>query len=66
MAKIVMDRNEYIVEVKVTREELSAINRLLGFAYSPKALGGSIKPTTTVKTLIRAVKDKNLNIEYYG
>ena len=64
MVKIVMDRNEYIVEVKVTREELSAINKLLGFAYSPKAMG--IRPTTAVKTLIRAVKDKNLNIEYYG
>ncbi|MDC0125916.1 hypothetical protein OAI15_01485 [Flavobacteriaceae bacterium] len=60
-----MDRNEYIVEVKVTREELSAINRLLGFAYSPKAMG-SITPTTAVKTLIRAVTNKNLNIEYYG
>ena len=32
-----MDRNEYIVEVKVTKEELASINKLLGFAYSPKA-----------------------------
>jgi len=53
------------VELKITKEELSAINKLLGFAYSPKAMG-SIRPTTTVKTLIRAVTDKNLNIEYYG
>jgi hypothetical protein len=56
---------EFVVELKITKEELSAINKLLGFAYSPKAMG-SIRPTTTVKTLIRAVTDKNLNIEYYG
>jgi len=56
---------EFVVELKITKEELSAINKLLGFAYSPKAMA-SIRPTTAVKTLIRAVTDKNLNIEYYG
>lgn len=54
---------KYIVEVELSKEQLSAINRLLGLAFSPTAK--SIRPKTSLETLIRAVERKQIEMNYY-
>ena len=51
---------KYVVEIELTKEQLSAINRLLGLAFSPKAK--SIRPKTALETLVRAVANKQVTI----
>jgi len=51
---------KYIVEIELSKEQLSAINRLLGLAFSPTAK--SIRPKTALETLVRAVENKQITI----
>ena len=55
---------EFVVELKITKGQLSAINKLLGFAYSPTARK-TIKPQTTIESLIKAIEKKQIEIQYY-
>lgn len=53
---------KYFVELELTKAQLSAINKLLGYAYSNTAKR-TIKPKTTLESLIRAIEKKQ--IQYY-
>ena len=53
---------KYIVEIELSQEQLKAVNKALGFAFSPNAK--SIKPKTSIEALIRAVERKQLTINY--
>jgi len=45
-----MESNNYIVEVAISKKELMVLNRSLGFTTTK-----SIKPKTSIETLIRAI-----------
>ena len=57
-----MEKNNFIVEVEISPKQLQSVNKALGLAYSPKAKG--IRPKTSIETLIRAVENKHLTINY--
>lgn len=52
MVTVMTGEQSFIVEVEVTKSQLTAINKIL--AISNKAL----RPKTSLEALIRAVKDK--------
>ena len=53
---------KYIVEIELSQEQLKAVNKALGLAFSPKAK--SIKPKTSLEALVRAIERKQLTINY--
>lgn len=50
------------MEVEISPNQLQAVNKVLGLAYSPKAKG--VRPKTSLEALFRAIEKKHLTINY--